>query len=151
EMHSFWERVIQPQMFGMLALRYGGTEEVSNTRRPEHAIANGQFILVRRSTYDAMRGHERVRDRVAEDLSMAQGWVRAGRRIVMLLAVDQFSTHMYASLDELVAGWRKNMFAGGRTAALGGRVGRFLFSPALLAVPILGLAPVAGLILSALG
>jgi chlorobactene glucosyltransferase len=151
EMHSFWERVIQPQMFGMLALRYGGTEEVSNTRHPEHAIANGQFILVRRSTYDAMGGHERVRDRVAEDLSLAQEWVRAGRRIVLMLAMDQFSTHMYASLAELVGGWRKNIFAGGRTAALGGRIGRIVFPLALLAVPLIGLAPVVGLVLSALG
>ena len=151
EMHSFWERVIQPQMFGLLALRYGGTEEVSNARSPEHAIANGQFILVRRSTYDAMGGHERVRDRVAEDLSMAQEWVRAGRRIVLLLAVDQFSTHMYASLGELIRGWRKNMFAGGRAAAIGGRAGRLVFPVALLSVPLIGLAPVAALVLSLLG
>jgi chlorobactene glucosyltransferase len=151
EMHSFWERVIQPQMFGLLALRYGGTEEVSNTRKPEHAIANGQFILVRRSTYDAMGGHERVRDRVAEDLSMAQEWVRAGRRIALMLAVDQFSTHMYASLAELIGGWRKNIFAGGRTAAVGGRVGHLLFPLALLAVPIIGLAPVVVLTLCAFG
>src|ERR1041385_4157780 len=26
EMHSFWERVVQPQIFGILSLRYGGTE-----------------------------------------------------------------------------------------------------------------------------
>jgi chlorobactene glucosyltransferase len=151
EMHSFWERVIQPQMFGLLALRYGGTEEVSNARKPEAAIANGQFILVRRETYDAMGGHEHVRDRVAEDLSMAQEWVRAGRRIVMVLAIKQFSTHMYASLGELVSGWRKNIFAGGRTAAMGGRVGRTLFPIVLLAVPILGLLPIVALVLSALG
>jgi chlorobactene glucosyltransferase len=151
EMHSFWERVIQPQMFGLLALRYGGTEEVSNTRDPEHAIANGQFILVRRPVYDAMGGHERVRDRVAEDLSLAQEWVRAGRRMVLMLAVDQFSTHMYASLRELVGGWRKNIFAGGRTAAVGGRVGQLLFPLALLSVPIIGLAPIVALVLSALG
>jgi chlorobactene glucosyltransferase len=151
EMHSFWERVIQPQMFGLLALRYGGTEEVSNTRKPEHAIANGQFILVRRSTYDAMGGHERVRDRVAEDLSLAQEWVRAGRRLTLMLAVDQFSTHMYASLDELIGGWRKNIFAGGRSAAVGGRAGRLLFPLALLGVPVIGLAPLVALVLGACG
>ncbi|HEY4129707.1 MAG TPA: glycosyltransferase family 2 protein [Gemmatimonadaceae bacterium] len=140
EMHSFWERVIQPQVFGMLSLRYGGTEEVSNTRSPANAIANGQFILVRRTAYDAMGGHERVRDRVAEDLTMAQEYVRAKRRIVMVLGTEQFSTHMYASLAELVRGWRKNIYAGGRHAALGGTLGRALFPVVLLAVPLLGLA-----------
>ena len=38
----------------------------------------------------------------------------------MLIASDQFSTHMYASLREIVGGWRKNIYAGGRHAALGG-------------------------------
>jgi chlorobactene glucosyltransferase len=151
EMRSFWERVIQPQLFVLLSLRYGGAEQVSATRRPENAIANGQFILVRREAYDAMDGHALVRDRVAEDLSLAQEWVRAGRRIALLLAIDQLSTHMYASLAELVAGWRKNIYAGGRHAALGGRVGRALYPVLLPAVPIFALAPLVALVLAALG
>ncbi|HTI65711.1 MAG TPA: glycosyltransferase family 2 protein, partial [Gemmatimonadaceae bacterium] len=120
EMHGFWERVVQPQFFALLSIRYGGTEHVSRTKRAVDAIANGQFILVRRQAYDAMGGHERVRDRVAEDLAMAQEYVRSGRRIALLMAEHQLSTHMYASLRELIAGWRKNIYAGGRTAALGG-------------------------------
>jgi chlorobactene glucosyltransferase len=144
EMHSFWERVIQPQVFGMLAMRFGGTESVSNTRVPANAIANGQFMLVRRAVYDELHGHERVRDRVAEDLSMAQEWVRAGKRLVIVLGTDQLSTHMYASLRELIAGWRKNIYAGGRLAVLGGWIGRALFPFVLLAAPLLGLvAPIA--------
>jgi chlorobactene glucosyltransferase len=151
EMHSFWERIIQPQMFGMLALRYGGTEEVSNTRSPANAIANGQFILVRRETYDAMRGHELVRDRVAEDLSLAQEWVRAGKRLAIVLGVEQFSTHMYASLGELIGGWRKNIYAGGRHAAGGGAAGKAVFPFALMLLPLLSLAPVIALALALLG
>ncbi|HWH51857.1 MAG TPA: glycosyltransferase family 2 protein [Gemmatimonadaceae bacterium] len=151
EMHSFWERVIQPQLFVLLSLRYGGAEQVSTTHRPENAIANGQFILVRREAYDPMDGHALVRDRVAEDLSLAQEWVRAGRRIALLLAIDQLSTHMYASLAELVAGWRKNIYAGGRHAALGGRVGRALYPVLLPAVPIVALAPPVALVFAAFG
>jgi chlorobactene glucosyltransferase len=151
EMHGFWERVVQPQFFALLSIRYGGTEHVSRTTRPVDAIANGQFILVRRQTYDAMGGHERVRDRVAEDLAMAQEYVRSGRRITLLMAEDQLSTHMYASLRELIAGWRKNIYAGGRTAALGGPIGRALYPIFLLGIPIFGLVPVAILVLAALG
>lgn len=151
EMHSFWERVIQPQMFGALAIRYGGTEHVSRTRRPADAIANGQFILVRRDAYDAMSGHALVRDRVAEDLALAQEWVRAGRRIALVAATKQMSTHMYASLAEVIGGWRKNIYAGGRTAALGGRVGRALFPLMLLAFPLTALVPVFTLALGAGG
>jgi chlorobactene glucosyltransferase len=151
EMHSFWERVIQPQVFGMIAMRYGGTENVSNAKRAEDVIANGQFILVRRAAYDAVGGHEVVRDRVAEDLALAQEFYRAGKRILMLIAVHQFSTHMYASLAELVAGWRKNMYAGGRGAVVGGKAGQRLFPFALLAVPLASLVPPIVLVLALAG
>lgn len=151
EMHGFWERIVQPQLFALLSVRYGGTERVSQTKRPADAIANGQFILVRRSTYDTMDGHERVRDVVAEDLSMAQEWVRAGKRIALLTGVDQLSTHMYAGYRELVAGWRKNVYAGGRHAALGGRLGRALYPVILPAVPVFSLAPPIVLLLCAVG
>lgn len=151
EMHSFWERIVQPQLFALLWSRYGGTEHVSRTRRPVDAIANGQFILLRREAYDAMGGHERVRDRVAEDMAMAQEYVRGGRRIALLFGERQLSTHMYASLAELIAGWRKNIYAAGRTAALGGRLGRAVYPILLLGIPVIGLVPVAALIAAALG
>lgn len=151
EMHSFWERVIQPQMFGLLSLRYGGTEAVSTTRRPENAIANGQFILVRRGAYDAMGGHALVRDRVAEDLTMAQEFVRAGRRIALVLGTDQLSTHMYASLSELIKGWKKNVYAGGRQAVPGGAPARALFPFILASAPVMTLAPVVALALALTG
>jgi chlorobactene glucosyltransferase len=151
EMHTFWERVIQPQVFAMLSTRYGGMEHVSRTRRWRNVIANGQFILVRRDSYDEMGGHALVRDRVAEDLSLAQEWVRAGKRLTLLLGIEQLSTHMYASLAELIAGWRKNIFAGGRHAMPGGAVGRALFPLLLIGVPLFGLAPVVVLPLGALG
>lgn len=151
EMHSFWERIIQPQMFVLLLARYGSTEHISNAKRPVDAIANGQFILVRREAYEAMGGHERVRGLVAEDVSLAQEYVRAGRRIAMLAAVHQLSTHMYASLAEVIRGWRKNIYAGGRYAAPGGAVGRMVFPLALLIAPIAGLLPPLALILSAIG
>jgi chlorobactene glucosyltransferase len=151
EMHTFWERVIQPQLFAMISMRYGGTEHVSTTRRPADVIANGQFIAVNRDAYEAVGGHALVRDRVAEDLSMAQEFVRSGRRMALLIATDQFSTRMYSSLGEIVRGWRKNIYAGGKHAALGGAVGRALYPILLVTAPLIGLAPPVVLILSIAG
>ena len=151
EMRTFWERVIQPQLFALIAIRYGGTEHMSNAKRPEDAIANGQFIAVSRDAYDAIGGHALVRDRVAEDLSMAQEFVRAGRRVVVLLARQQLSTHMYASLREIVGGWRKNIYAGGRHATPGGAFGRWLYPGILIGVPVIGLIPPIALALALLG
>jgi chlorobactene glucosyltransferase len=151
EMHSFWERIIQPQMFALLSIRYGGTEHVSKARRPEDVIANGQFILVRRDAYEALGGHALVRDRVAEDMALGQEFFRSGRRVALVLALNQFSTHMYASLGELIEGWRKNIYAGGRHAALGGRMGRATFPVLLVALPIIGLVPPIVLLIAATG
>jgi hypothetical protein len=151
EMHSFWERVIQPQLFAMLAMRYGGTEHVSHAKRAVDVIANGQFILMRRTAYDAVGGHAVVRDRVAEDLALAQEFFRTRRPILLILGRHQLSTHMYASLSELIGGWQKNIFAGGRNAVLGGAVGRTLFPAILLGVPLTGLVPPVALALSLAG
>jgi hypothetical protein len=92
-----------------------------------------------------------VKDRVAEDMALGQEFFRAGRRVALVLALRQFSTHMYASLHELIVGWRKNIYAGGRHAALGGRVGRTLYPAFLLAMPVVGLAPPIALMISATG
>lgn len=151
EMRTFWERVIQPQLFALIAIRYGGTEHMSNAKRPEDAIANGQFLAVSRAAYEAIGGHALVRDRVAEDMSLAQEFVRSGRRVVIMLATQQISTHMYASLREIIGGWRKNIYAGGRHAALGGAFGRWLYPAVLLGVPVIGLMPPVALVLAVFG
>jgi chlorobactene glucosyltransferase len=141
ELRTFWERVVQPQMFGLLVARYGGTETVSSAKRPAGAIANGQCIFVTRAAYDASGGHAAVRDKVAEDLALAQRFVRQGRRLALVAGLEQLSTRMYTSLDEIVRGWRKNVYVGGRDAMPDGRLMRALFPAALLGAPLFSLAP----------
>ena len=151
EMHSFWERLLQPQVFWMLLARYGGTESVSRAKRAEDVIANGQYLLMRRDAYEAVGGHAAVRDLVAEDLALAQRFHRAGRGVRLVRADAQLSTHMYASLAELIAGWGKNVYAGGIHAMPGGTIGRAVFPLVLPLVPLLTLVPVLLLVFAALG
>lgn len=145
EMHTFWERAIQPLVFFMLFARYGGTEVVNRTRNPSNKIANGQFILFRRQAYDEIGGHASVRDTVAEDLALAQRVCSLGRRSILILGLDQLSTRMYTTLGEVVSGWMKNIYAGGRMAMPGGRAGRSIFPILLLVPPIMMLAPAVAL------
>jgi chlorobactene glucosyltransferase len=141
ELGSFWERIVQPQLFSIMFTRYGGTEVVNDSRRVEDKIANGQCLFVRRDAYDALGGHEAVRDRVAEDLALAQRFFAHGRRTTVVLGLQQLTTRMYTSLRELVEGWGKNVYAGGRDSMPFGAVGR-LFFPVLLVCPALsGLVP----------
>lgn len=151
DMHTFWEKLIQPQIFAVLASRYGGTEIVNDSRSATDKIANGQYLMIRHATYDALDGHALVRHHVAEDLMLAQRYFAAGRRTVMILGLHQLSTRMYTSLRELVAGWGKNIYAAGRDAVPFGTLGRILF-PITLPLPgIVQLAPIVVLVLALIG
>lgn len=148
---TFWERVVQPQIFTMLALRYGGPRAVNRSRRVVDKIANGQFMLFTRAVYEEIGGHEAVRGRVAEDLALAQLLFERGKRTMVALALAQLSTRMYGSLGEIVRGWTKNVYAGGLDAAPFGAAGRALLPLALLATPCAMLAPVIVLLLATFG
>ncbi|MGH7718399.1 MAG: glycosyltransferase family 2 protein, partial [Gemmatimonadaceae bacterium] len=150
ELGSFWERVVQPQVFYLLAARYGGAERVNRSPRVTEKIANGQFILVRRDIYESLGGHASVRDKVAEDLALAQRFFAAGGQPVLVAGARQLSTRMYCSLGEIVRGWMKNVFAGSADAVPFGAAGRALLPLALLSAPIATLAPPAVLLLSAI-
>jgi chlorobactene glucosyltransferase len=112
EMRSFWERVIQPHVFLVLEAGVGDLRLVNRTRTEWRAIANGQFILTRRAAYESIGTHEAVRDTVADDLRLAQGYVRAGKDIFLVYAIEFMTTRMYTSLGEIVAGWSKNLASG---------------------------------------
>ena len=141
ELGGFWERVVQPHIFWMLAMRYGGTESVNRSPRVEDKIANGQCIFVRRDAYEAIGGHGAVRNQIAEDMAIAQRLFAAGRRTALFVGHRDLTTRMYTTLAEIIAGWRKNMFAGGRDAMPWGRLGQVVFPALLLFGPLLALAP----------
>lgn len=134
ELGTFWEKLLQPQVFSMMVVRYGGTEVVNNSRRASDKITNGQCLFVRRSSYVSVGGHASVRDKVAEDLAIGQRLFLSGKKTVLVFGKEQLSTRMYASLSEIIEGWGKNIYAGGREAMPGGRIGRLLF-PLFLPLP----------------
>jgi chlorobactene glucosyltransferase len=110
---TFWERLVMPQIWLLLGLRYH-PREVNRARRERDVIANGQFILTTREAYDAVGTHGAVRHEVAEDLALAQAYLRQGRRIHFAFAERLMETRMYQSLPQLVEGWSKNLYLGSR-------------------------------------
>ena len=59
EVETFWERVVLPLVFTGLSVGFS-PRKVNDPGRPD-AIANGQFIFIRRSVYDAIGGHAALR------------------------------------------------------------------------------------------
>ena len=151
ELGGFWEKVIQPQIFTILSMRYGGTESVNQSPRVRNKIAAGSCIFAKRESYDAIGGHASVRSSVAEDLMLAQRFFAARKKVVLMLGINQLSIRMYASLREIISGWRKNVFAGGLDAVPFGKMGRTMFPLVLLLPPLLELLPVLALVLAGFG
>ena len=151
ELGGFWEKVIQPQIFTILSMRYGGTESITQSTNVRDKIASGQCIFVTHDSYNAIGGHASVRTSVAEDMMLAQRFFAARKRVVIMLGLNQLSTRMYASLGEIIRGWRKNVFAGGLDSVPFGKVGRTLFPLFLLMPPLMELLPPLVLVLAATG
>lgn len=112
EMDTFWERLVQPHVFFALQARVGNLRHLNRTRTPWNAIANGQFILTTQVAYEAVGTHAAVRDSVADDVMLAQAYVRGGRDIFLVHAMEYMATRMYRSLSEIIGGWSKNLALG---------------------------------------
>jgi len=136
-----------PQIWLLLALRYHPAR-VNRARRERDMIANGQFILVPRASYERVGTHEVVRGEVAEDLALAQAFHRAGMRLRFMFAERLMETRMYRSLPEMVEGWSKNMYLGGRRSFPGEPVLRALVPVMLVAGFAFWLLPPAALIMA---
>ena len=105
EMHGFWENAVQPVAGSVLVawFRPGWVND------PKHraAFANGQYILIRRSAYEAVGGHEAVRAKVVEDIAFARHVKGSGRRLLNAVGQDLFTTRMYDSLRAMWKGWTR--------------------------------------------
>ena len=110
---TFWERIVMPQIWFLLALRYN-PGRVNRARRPRDVIANGQFILTSREAYEAAGTHAAVRHEVAEDLALAQTYLQKGLKLHFAFAERLMETRMYQGLASLIEGWSKNIYLGGR-------------------------------------
>ena len=116
-METFWERLIQPQVFALLFMRFPNPGRARLPNEWRQAIANGQFLLFRREVYEDLGGHEVVAGEVVEDLRFAQELVRAGHRLSVRNAEGSLSTRMYRSLGDLVEGWSKNLWTAAQQSA----------------------------------
>ena len=107
---SFWEMVIMPLV--MTALSVGFTPRKVNDPNRKDAIANGQFILMKRYVYDAVGGYASVKDQIVEDKAIAEKVKWSGYRLIVADGMKIARTRMYTSLPEMWEGWTKNIYLG---------------------------------------
>jgi glycosyltransferase involved in cell wall biosynthesis len=104
---GFWEMATLPVVFAELARQY----PPSKVSDPLSAIAaaNGQFILVRRDTYETVGGHAGIAGDILEDVALARAVKNSGRKIRFRYAADAVRTRMYRNYGQLRDGWTKNL------------------------------------------
>ena len=110
EAHSAWESMLIPLAGGAASTMY--LIALNNkAHRSKSAFANGQFLLISRSAYDAIGGHETVRDRYCEDVEIAVQMKLRGLRPRVSWGNDFCSVRMYSSLGGIIRGWSRIYYA----------------------------------------
>ena len=141
-MGTFWEKAVLPLV--LTALSTGFSPRKVNDPHKRDAIANGQFIFIKRRVYDAIGGHETIKNQIVEDKAIAEQVKRNGYHLVIANGYAQAKTRMYTSFSTLWEGWTKNIYLG-----LKDRLGLLLFGAflALMASLFMPLWPLFGLAL----
>jgi chlorobactene glucosyltransferase len=120
------ENLLTPAVFALLDLLLGDWRAAAGEVRGP-AIANGQFILVRREVWEACGGFAPIRVETLDDLALVVRLRAHGYRTGFFRAPDLLSVRMYRGARETARGWRRN---------LGGLLG---LRPGLAAATLAGL------------
>ena len=114
DLPGFWEKTLMPLAYLGIALQY--PPRLVNDPTSPIAIANGQYILIRRSVYDALGGYARpeMRGTVVDDRDLARLVKQSGFRLRFVDGRDLLHVQMYRGLRETWRGWRKNVYLGSR-------------------------------------
>ncbi len=127
------ERLIQPLLqwswLASVPLRIA-----ERLQQPSMVIANGQFMIIKRSAYLAIEGHDTIKGEVLDDLELARALVRGGFRGGVAEASRIAECRMYQSASELINGYTKSLWR-----AFGGIFGTLV---AVVLLAFTGLAPI---------
>ena len=141
---SFWEKVVMPIV--LTALSVGFSPRKVNDPGRKDAVANGQFILIKRSIFEAIGGYESLKNQIVEDKAMAEKVKWNGYRLVVADGMKIMRTRMYTSLPEIWEGWTKNIYLGLNEQASMLILGAFGGLLALTAAFFLPIWPLAGIL-----
>ena len=143
EAQGFWENVLMPLLPSSV---YLGAGFLLNRDRPRWLAGGaGAGNLIRRAVYDALGGHEALRNSVVDDVRLALIARLGGYRTRVVRAEDRVSVRMYRGFAEICRGFTKNIayvFQGGLGFAFAVLTGITLW---------IGLAPASTLLAALLG
>jgi len=107
DMISLAEKLLLPGLFISVASSIRFDE--SNDPDKETAIANGQAMMFKHSSYKEVEGHQVVAGEISEDLEFAKAMKGRGYKIYWAFGDKIMSTRMYTGTMEIWHGFSKNM------------------------------------------
>lgn len=134
ELPTFWDKVLMPMAYLGISMQY--PPRLVNNPTSKVAIANGQYILIRRTVYEEIGGYERaeLRGTLLDDRDLARVVKEHGFRLHLVDGRDLVRVRMYQGLSDAWQGWRKNAYLGSR--------GGFLFALLeLIGLPQMSIIP----------
>ncbi len=110
ETHTVWEGMLIPLHSAAAATMYL-IALVNNDNWKKVSFANGQFLMMPRASYDAIGGHELVKDRFCEDTEIARIVKERGMRVRVTWGGDLAAVRMYDSFPAIIKGWSRIFYA----------------------------------------
>jgi chlorobactene glucosyltransferase len=117
ELKTFWENVLMPLAIMGIMLQYP-PDKVSQPDSPV-ALANGQFLLLKREAFEAVGGYGgKLKGSLLDDRDMALAVKSNGGKLLLINGQKLASVRMYTGLRDVWQGFRKNAFVGSRAPYL---------------------------------
>ncbi len=107
ELGGVAEKLIMPVAYEGISVLYPPAKV--NDPKSSTAIANGQYIMIKKAVYDSAGGVARVKDHIAEDLEFGKAIKSDGYRLRIGDGRHLMSVRMYTNLAEVWEGWSKNV------------------------------------------
>jgi len=100
---TLFEKMVQPVAGAVLGLWFPW-RKINDPNSTEY-FANGQFIFIRKKTYDAVGGHKAVQNQLLEDMAIAQKVKARGFKSGIAAGQKIFGVRMYDSVHRFWNGW----------------------------------------------
>lgn len=110
-MNNPGEKLVVPLM-NWLLLSFLPLPLVHKSRSKSFAAANGQFMFFERNAYFSIGGHEKVKDKIVEDMELAREIKKSGLKMMTGLGGNSVFCGMYSSFSDAFMGFAKNFFPG---------------------------------------
>jgi len=105
---AWYEKALIPFIYCRLARKF--SYEAVNDPKSRVAAANGQFLMIHRSVYDAIGGHASVAGEILEDVAIAKRVKAAGYALRFGSGAGLVRARMYRSFGAMREGWEKNLY-----------------------------------------